>query len=94
MQEVECEADLSSVEAGVLLVQAPLPLHVEHQVPAPHELNHEEEAGGRLEAGVQAHQEGVVRGSLEHVLFRLHPVNVLQNRKNCEFSGVNKLQLL
>ena len=77
MQELERQRYLGGVEARMLLGQAPLPLHVEHQVAAVDELDDEEEAAGRLEAAVQAHQERVVRRHLEHVLLRLHPVDVL-----------------
>ena len=77
VEEVERQRDLGRVEAGVLLGQAPLALHVEHQVAAAHELDDEEEARRRLEARVQPHQKRVVRRRLEDVLLRLHPVNVL-----------------
>ena len=49
MEEVEREADLCTVEPGVLLGQPPLPLHVEHEVAAAHELDHEEQPRRRLE---------------------------------------------
>ena len=52
VEEVEREADLGAVEPGVLLGQPPLPLHVEHQVAAAHELDHEEEPRRRLQEGV------------------------------------------
>jgi hypothetical protein len=29
---------------------------------------------------VQSHQKGVVRGRLKHVLFGLHPINILQHK--------------
>jgi hypothetical protein len=77
VQEVEGEADLRGVEARVFLREAPLPLHVEHEVATSDELDDEEEPRGSLEAGVEADEEGVIRGRLEHVLLRLHPVDVL-----------------
>ena len=77
MQKVEGKADLGGVESGVLLRQAALPLHVEHEVTAPDELDDEEEPRRRLEAAVQAHEERVVRRRLEHVLLRLDPVDIL-----------------
>lgn len=43
VQEVERETDLGRVEAGVLLGQAALPLHVKHQISTTHKLNHEEQ---------------------------------------------------
>lgn len=48
-----------------------------HKIPASNELDDEEQPAGGLEAGVQPHQEGVVGGGLEHMLLRLHPVDVL-----------------
>lgn len=77
VQEVQRQGDLGGVEPGVLLRQPPLPLHVEHEVAPAHELDDEEQPGGRLEARVQADEEGVVGGGLEDVLLRLHPVDVL-----------------
>ena len=50
VEEVEGEADLGAVEPRVLLGQSPLPLHVEHEVAAAHELDHEEEPRRRLKA--------------------------------------------
>ena len=81
MQEVEGETDLCGVEPGVLLRESALALHVEHEVAAADELDDEEEPRRSLEAAVQAHQERVVRGRLEHVLLRLHPIDVLEESK-------------
>ena len=77
VQEAERHADLGRVEARVVLGQATLALHVVHQVAAAQVLDDEEEARLGLKARVQADQERVVRGLLEHVLLRLHPVDVL-----------------
>ena len=49
VEVVERQTDLGAVEPGVLLGQPPLPLHVEHQVAAAHELDHEEEPRRRLQ---------------------------------------------
>ena len=65
----------------MLLWKSSLTLHVEHEVSAADELDDEEEARGRLEAGVEAHQERVVRRSLEHVFLGLNPVNILRKKK-------------
>ena len=43
MQEAECEADLGRVEARMLLRQAALTLHVEHEVSSVHKLDDEEQ---------------------------------------------------
>lgn len=43
MEEVESKADLSSIEAGMLLWEASLSLHVKHQVSAVHKLYDEEQ---------------------------------------------------
>lgn len=77
VQEVQRQRDLGRVEPRVLLRQPPLTLHVEHQIPSPDELDHEEQSARCLEAGVQADQEWVVRGGLEHVFLSLNPVDVL-----------------
>ena len=53
---------------------------MEHEVSAANKLNDEEEARGRLEAGVQAHQERVVRSRLENMFLSLNPINVLERR--------------
>ena len=50
---------------------------MEHEIATPDELNHKEQPRGRLEARVQPYQERVIRGGLEDVLLRLHPVNIL-----------------
>ena len=76
VQEVQCQTNLCRVEPGMLLWQSALPLHVEHQVPSPHELNDKEQPGRRLEARVQTHEERVVGSSLEHMLLCLDPVYV------------------
>lgn len=78
MEKVERQTDFGSVEASMLFGQPPLALHVEHEVSASHELDHEEQPAGCLEAGMQPDEERVVRSCLEHVLLRLHPVYILQ----------------
>ena len=77
VQEAQGDRDLGRVEASVVLGQAALALHVVHQVTAAQVLDHEEETRVGLEAGVQAHQERMIGGLLEHVLLGLHPVDVL-----------------
>jgi len=63
VQELQRQHDLGRVEARVLLGQAALALHVEHQVAAGHELDDEEEpARGRglgWARGARAHLLGV-----------------------------------
>ena len=81
VQEVQCQADFRWVESGVFFGEAALPLHVEHQVSPADELDHEEEAGSSLEAGVEPHQERVVGSRLEHVFLRLNPVDILRKKK-------------
>lgn len=81
MQEVEGQGNFGRVEPGVLFGKASLTLHVEHEVAAADELDDKEQPGRRLEAGVEPHQERMVRGRFEDVLLRLNPVNVLQNSK-------------
>ena len=80
MQEVEGQADFRRVEPSVLLRQPPLSLHMKHEVAAAHELDDEKEPRGRLEAGMEAHQERMVGGRLKNVLFRLNPINILEKR--------------
>ncbi len=97
VEEVECQADLGRVESGVLLRESALALHVEHEVPAAHELDDEEEPARRLEARVQPDQERVVGGRLEDVLLRLHPVDVLVVRHQLlldDLHGVDALRRL
>lgn len=78
MEEVQSQTNFCSIKSGMFLGEAPLPLHVEHQVTTTHKLYNKEESGRSLEAGMQTHQEGMVGGSLKHVLFSLNPVNVLK----------------
>lgn len=51
VKEVEGEGDLGGVEAGVLLGQTPLPLHVKHQVPSSHKLYHKEQPAKKTKKG-------------------------------------------
>ena len=81
VQEIERQRDLCRVEARVLLWKAALALHVEHEVSAPHELDHEEQPRRCLETRVQADQERMVGRRFEHVLLRLHPVDILEQNK-------------
>ena len=43
MEEVECQSDLGGIEAGVVLRQSSVSLHVVHQVTSIHTLDHEEQ---------------------------------------------------
>ena len=77
MEEVKSQTDFCSIKSGMFLGEAPLPLHVEHEVATAHKLYHKEESGRSLEAGVQTDEERVVAGRFEHVFLGLHPVDVL-----------------
>jgi len=51
---------------------------MEHQISAAYKLDDEEQARRRLETGMEAHQKGMVGGCLKDMLFRLHPINILE----------------
>ena len=78
MQEVEGERDLGRVKPGVLLGETSVALHMKHEVTPIDALNDEVESAVCLEAGVETHEERVIGRLLKDVLFRLHPVYVLQ----------------
>lgn len=80
MEKVKCQTNFCSIKPSMFLREAPLPLHVEHEVTTTHKLYDKEESGWSLEAGMQTHQEGMVGGSLKHVFLSLNPVNVLKDK--------------
>lgn len=82
MEEVKSQTYFCSIKSGMLLREASLPLHVEHQVTATDKLYDKEESGRSLEAGMQTHQEGMIGGSLKHMFLSLNPVNVLKENNS------------
>ena len=94
MEEMQSQRDFSGVETSMILVEFPHALHMEHQVTTSDEFDNEEQARFVLEAGVQAHEERIVRGRLEDMFLGLNPINVLvivNERFLDDFHSVNSL---
>jgi len=77
MKEVESNTDLSRIELGMLLMESPLSLHMEHEVSSTDEFNYKEKSTRRLETGMEAHEERMVRRRFKDMLLRLYPINIL-----------------
>lgn len=78
----------------MFLGQSTLPLHVEHKIATSDEFDDEEEPRGRLETRMEANEEGMIRGCLEYVLLRLHPVDILVVRYQCLLYNLHSIDPL
>lgn len=61
----------------MLFRQSSLSLHVKHEITPANKFDDEKESRGCLKAGVEANQERMIGGCLEHMLLCLHPVDIL-----------------
>lgn len=77
MEEMQCQDDLSRVEAGVVFREGGVALHEWHEVPSASKLCQEVQSGQGLEASVHGDEKWMLGHHLKDVLLCLHPSLIL-----------------